>query len=80
VPAVGDGGKLRSTAHDEIDAYLAVLDEPKRSTLEALRKAILAAVADAEQCLSYGMPAFNRWRNDEHGHEDGHAVSCAARC
>ena len=22
----------------------------------------------------------NRWRHDEHGHEDGHAVACAARC
>jgi hypothetical protein len=22
----------------------------------------------------------NRWRHDEHGHEDGHAVPCAARC
>src|SRR6266511_2755768 len=23
---------------------------------------------------------LNRWRHDEHGHEDGHAVACAARC
>src|SRR3712207_8098168 len=22
----------------------------------------------------------NRWRHDEHGHEDGYAVACAARC
>lgn len=43
---------------DEVDAYLAQLDEPKRSTLEALRRSILDVVPDAEQCISYGMPAF----------------------
>jgi len=43
---------------DEIDAYLAELDEPKRSTLTQLRRSILAVVPDAEQCISYGMPAF----------------------
>lgn len=43
----------------EIDRYLATLDEPKRSTLEALRRSILEVVPEAEQCISYGMPAFN---------------------
>jgi uncharacterized protein YdhG (YjbR/CyaY superfamily) len=42
----------------EIDQYLARLDEPKRSTLQALRKSILEVVPDAEQGISYGMPAF----------------------
>jgi len=42
----------------EIDDYLAGLDEPQRSTLQALRRSILAVVPDAEQCISYGMPAF----------------------
>jgi uncharacterized protein YdhG (YjbR/CyaY superfamily) len=42
----------------EIDAYLAALDEPKRSTLEALRRSILQVVPEAEQGISYGMPAF----------------------
>lgn len=42
----------------EIDAYLAEQDEPKRSTLEALRRTILEIVPDAEECLSYGLPAF----------------------
>jgi len=45
-------------AADEVDDYLATVDEPKRSTLEALRRSILAVVPDAEQCISYGMPAF----------------------
>lgn len=43
---------------DEVDAYLGGLEEPKRSTLEAVRRSIRAAVPDAEECISYGMPAF----------------------
>jgi uncharacterized protein YdhG (YjbR/CyaY superfamily) len=42
----------------DIDGYLASLQEPKRSTLETLRTTILEIVPDAEQCLSYGVPAF----------------------
>jgi uncharacterized protein YdhG (YjbR/CyaY superfamily) len=45
-------------APQEIDRYLAGLDEPKRSTLEALRKSIMEILPGADQCLSYGMPAF----------------------
>ncbi len=42
----------------DIDSYLADLDEQKRETLEQLRRDILAALPGAEECLSYGMPAF----------------------
>jgi uncharacterized protein YdhG (YjbR/CyaY superfamily) len=42
----------------EIDEYLDRLDEPKRSTLEQLRRDILAVVPHAEQCLSYAVPGF----------------------
>jgi uncharacterized protein YdhG (YjbR/CyaY superfamily) len=42
----------------EVDAYLAALDEPKRSTLETLRATILEVVPEAEQCISYTVPAF----------------------
>jgi uncharacterized protein YdhG (YjbR/CyaY superfamily) len=45
-------------SRQEIDDYLAALEEPKRGTLEALRKSIMEVVPDAEQGLSYGMPAF----------------------
>jgi len=45
-------------ATEEIDRYLAALEEPKRSTLEELRSSILKVVPEAEQCISYGMPAF----------------------
>ena len=43
---------------DEIDSYLAGLDEPKRATLERLRASIMTVVPDADQCISYGVPAF----------------------
>lgn len=45
-------------AASEIDEYLASLDEPARSTLEALRRTILDVIPDAEQCISYRLPAF----------------------
>ena len=43
---------------DEVDAYLNGLEEPQRSTLAALRRSIRAVVPDAEECISYGVPAF----------------------
>ncbi len=43
---------------DEIDRYLAALDEPKRSTLEQLRSTILSIVPDAEEGMAYGSPVF----------------------
>ncbi len=44
-------------AHD-IDHYLADLDEDERSTLQELRRSILLAAPRAQECISYGMPAF----------------------
>jgi uncharacterized protein YdhG (YjbR/CyaY superfamily) len=43
---------------DEIDEYLSAVDEPKRTTLQALRRTILEIVPDAEQGISYRVPAF----------------------
>jgi uncharacterized protein YdhG (YjbR/CyaY superfamily) len=43
---------------NEIDDYLVTLEEPKRATLAQLRETIMAIVPDAEECISYGMPAF----------------------
>jgi uncharacterized protein YdhG (YjbR/CyaY superfamily) len=45
-------------AAQDIDHYLATLDERKRTTLEELRQSILAVIPGAQQCISYGMPAF----------------------
>ena len=45
-------------SEQEVDAYLAALEEPKRQTLEELRRTILQIVPDAEQCITYGTPTF----------------------
>lgn len=45
----------------EVDRYLTDIEEPKRSTLERLRQTILEAVPEAEEGISYGVPAF-RWQ------------------
>jgi uncharacterized protein YdhG (YjbR/CyaY superfamily) len=42
----------------QVDEYLRGLEEPKRSTFEALRRSILEVVPDAEQVISYRVPAF----------------------
>jgi uncharacterized protein YdhG (YjbR/CyaY superfamily) len=42
-----------------VEAYLAKVPEPARSTLEKMRAMIRAAApAEATECLSYGIPAF----------------------
>ncbi len=43
---------------EDVDDYLRGVEEPKRSTLQALRRSILEVVPDAEQVISYGVPAF----------------------
>ena len=43
---------------DQVDEYLRGLEEPKRSTLEALRRTILEVIPDAEQVISYAVPGF----------------------
>jgi uncharacterized protein YdhG (YjbR/CyaY superfamily) len=44
-------------AAEEVDEYLRGVEEPKRSTLEALRRTILELVPEAEQEISYRVPA-----------------------
>ena len=43
---------------EEVDEYLNAVDEPKHGTLLALRRTILEIVPEAEQVISYGVPAF----------------------
>jgi uncharacterized protein YdhG (YjbR/CyaY superfamily) len=42
----------------EVDEYLRGLEEPKRSTLETLRRTIHQIVPEAEEVISYRVPAF----------------------
>ncbi len=51
------------------DEYLETLSDENRSALEKLRKTIKSAAPHAEECISYGLPAF--W-------QDGPLVSFGA--
>jgi uncharacterized protein YdhG (YjbR/CyaY superfamily) len=43
---------------EEVDEYLRAVEEPKRSTLQALRRTILEIVPQAEEVISYRVPAY----------------------
>src|SRR4051794_10368075 len=52
----GDAEPMSGT--EDVDAYLSELDPPVRAALEALRSLIREEAPDAEEAISYGMPAF----------------------
>jgi uncharacterized protein YdhG (YjbR/CyaY superfamily) len=43
---------------EQVDSYLRPLEEPKRTTLQELRRTILEIVPEAEEGISYRVPAF----------------------
>ncbi|MBV9364860.1 MAG: DUF1801 domain-containing protein [Solirubrobacterales bacterium] len=43
---------------EEVDQYLRAIEEPKRSTLQTLRRTILEVVPEADEVISYRVPAF----------------------
>jgi uncharacterized protein YdhG (YjbR/CyaY superfamily) len=49
---------MRPTRPKTIDEYLAPLGREKRAALGNLRKMILSSAPEAEECISYGIPAF----------------------
>jgi uncharacterized protein YdhG (YjbR/CyaY superfamily) len=49
----------KSKKTETVDAYLAAVPEPARSTLKMVRAVIRSAVpAETEEVISYGIPAF----------------------
>jgi uncharacterized protein YdhG (YjbR/CyaY superfamily) len=50
----------RSRPVKTVAAYLKALPADQRAALQRVRKGVLAACPDAEEVISYGMPAF-RW-------------------
>lgn len=42
----------------EVDGYLAQIGEPKRTTLQQVRESILTVIPEAEETISYRVPAF----------------------
>ena len=58
-PSLTIGRNKRPAAKSRtIDEYLAALGEDQRAALEKLRRSIRAAAPKAEECISYGVPAF----------------------
>ena len=49
---------MPTNARADVNIYLASLDSEKRAALQKLRRTIKTAAPDAEECISYGMPAF----------------------
>jgi uncharacterized protein YdhG (YjbR/CyaY superfamily) len=47
-----------ATATEQVDAVLAALPADQRMALQTLRETIAAAAPEAEEAISYGMPAF----------------------
>ena len=47
-----------ATKPQTIDEYLASLSPENRAALQKVRRAVRTAAPGAEECISYGMPAF----------------------
>jgi uncharacterized protein YdhG (YjbR/CyaY superfamily) len=43
---------------EDVDEYLRGVDESRRAALHTLRRTILEVVPEAQQVISYGIPAF----------------------
>ena len=51
---------MKAKTPKTIDDYLATVSAEHRVALEKLRKQIKAAAPKAEECISYGLPAFRQ--------------------
>jgi len=58
LPVPGIDQHTGAMSVQEIDQYLDTLEEPKRTTLAHLRQTIADILPEAEQGISYGVPAF----------------------
>lgn len=45
-------------AVQDVDAYLAGVPEPQRTTLTSIRASLVRLLPEAEQTISYGVPTF----------------------
>jgi len=52
--------KPKAARPKTIDEYLAALSDDQRAALAKLRKTINASAPQAEECISYGVPAFRQ--------------------
>ena len=54
------GKAKKATAGDDgdVDAFMAKLDDPRKAEIEAIRRAILAAVPEIREGIKWNMPSF----------------------
>jgi uncharacterized protein YdhG (YjbR/CyaY superfamily) len=60
VPAKSKRAQSKTAKPANIDDYLAALRADQRAALEKLRQTIKKAAPQAEECISYGVPAFRQ--------------------
>ena len=60
IPGSYAGKEVVATKPKTIDEYLAAVSDDKRAALQKLRKTIRAAAPQAEECISYQLPAFRQ--------------------
>jgi uncharacterized protein YdhG (YjbR/CyaY superfamily) len=60
MPAKTKSAPHKTAKPATIDDYLAVLKPDQRAALEKLRQTIKQAAPQAEECISYGVPAFRQ--------------------
>ncbi|MGH6614964.1 iron chaperone [Sphingomonas sp.] len=69
---------MAKTDYKSIDDYIAAFPEGDQAVLQAMRAAIHAAVPDAEEAISYQLPAFryHGWIFYFSAYTDHYAISC----
>jgi uncharacterized protein YdhG (YjbR/CyaY superfamily) len=60
MPAKTKSARPKTAKPATIDDYLAELKPDQRAALEKLRQTIKQAAPQAEECISYGVPAFRQ--------------------
>jgi uncharacterized protein YdhG (YjbR/CyaY superfamily) len=69
---------MEKTKFATVDQYLSALPPEVRRTLESVRQTIRAAVPEAEEVISYQVPAFkyHGWLLYLHAHTHHYSLSC----
>jgi uncharacterized protein YdhG (YjbR/CyaY superfamily) len=69
---------MAKTNYQSIDDYIATFSQREQADLQAIRKCIQTAVPDAEEAISYQLPAFRYqgWIFYFSAYADHYAISC----
>lgn len=69
---------MAKTNFKTVDEYIATFPKAVQAVLQAVRRAIVTAVPDAEEVISYQLPAYKRngWVLYFGGYKDHYSLSC----